>query len=97
MEKYVPEVEEKMKLFYANLSEKDKRYYVAVEAAKLGHGGVQYLANLFVCTRQTITKGLQELDCKALVAEGQVRCSGGGRKGYDQKHPNIDAVFLKGN
>lgn len=97
MEKYVPKVEEKMKLFYANLSEKDRRYYAAVEATKLGHGGVQYLANLFGCTRQTITKGLQEVESKALVEEGQVRRSGGGRKGYEQKHPNIDAVFLKGN
>jgi predicted transcriptional regulator len=97
MERYDSKVEEKMKLFYTNLSEKDKRYYAAVEVAKLGHGGLEYLATLFDCTRQTIAKGLEELENKALVPQGQVRRSGGGRKDYEEKHPHINAVFLKGD
>ena len=43
MQKYDLKIEEKMKLFYDNLSEKDKRYYAAVEAMKLGHGGISIL------------------------------------------------------
>ena len=46
---------------YLSLSEKDKRHYAAVEAAKLGHGGVSYIAELFGCDRQTIATGLEEL------------------------------------
>jgi len=97
MEKYTSTIEEKMKLLYDNLSEKDKRYYAAVEAAKLGHGGIHYLAKLFGCARQTIAKGLQELDRKTLMAERRERRPGGGRKSYKQEHSDIDAVFLKGN
>jgi len=96
MKSYVPRIEEKMKCFYANLSEKDKRHYAAVEAAKLGYGGIQYLARLFGCTRQTISKGLQELENNTFVPEGQIRRSGGGRKSCQEKYPQIDTVFLKG-
>ena len=46
---------------YQNLSEKDKRHYAAIEAYKLGHGAVSYLAELFGCSRQTIHEGLSEL------------------------------------
>ena len=95
MQKYDLKIEEKMKLFYDNLSEKDKRYYAAVEAMKLGHGGIEYLANLFKCARQTITKGLQELEeNKEIVKAGRSRRLGSGRKGYEAKHPNIDAIFF---
>lgn len=41
MERYPVQIERQMKLFYDSLSEKDRRRYAAVEAAKLGHGGVQ--------------------------------------------------------
>jgi hypothetical protein len=96
MQKYGKKIEEKMKLLYDNLSEKDKRYYAAVEAMKLGHGGIKYLANLFKCTRQTITKGLQGLEeNKEIVKAGRSRRLGGGRKGYEAKYSNIDDIFLK--
>ncbi|AKH36907.1 MULTISPECIES: hypothetical protein [Nitrosomonas] len=39
---YAPEVEAQMRNFYHSLSEKDRRRYAAVEAAKLGHGGITY-------------------------------------------------------
>ena len=40
MTKYNQEIEEKMKLFFSQLSEKDKRHYAAQEAEKLGRGAV---------------------------------------------------------
>jgi len=97
MEGYALKVEEKMKQFYRNLSEKDKRHYAAVEAVKLSHGGIQYLAKLFGCARQTIAKGLQEFNNDALLPKERVRRFGGGRKNYLQKNPHIGAVFLKGH
>lgn len=97
MEKYAPDIEQIMKLFYTNLSEKDKRHYAAVEVTKLGHGGMQYISNLFECSRQTISKGLEELQCNTLVKVGRVRAPGGGRKNHAQKHLNINAIFFKGN
>jgi DNA invertase Pin-like site-specific DNA recombinase len=95
MEKYKQEIEEKMRTLYNNLSEKDKRHYSAIEALKLGYGGVAYIARLFRCSRQTIYKGMQEIEQKQLVTAGKSRCPGGGRKGYEVKNPDIDKVFLK--
>ena len=46
MEGYTPEVEQKMPRFFGWLSEKDRRRYAAVEAAQLGHGGVEYSAQI---------------------------------------------------
>lgn len=61
MERYDPTIEELMIRYYNHLSEKDRRHYAAVEAAKLGHGGVTYIADLFGCARQTVATGLEEL------------------------------------
>ena len=58
-------VELGMQHFYKSLSEKDKRHYSAIEASKLGHGGISYIAELFGCTRQTVSAGLEELKKKS--------------------------------
>ena len=46
---YGEKVERHMKLFYDSLSEKDRRRYAAVETEKLGHGGVEYVAEVMKC------------------------------------------------
>jgi hypothetical protein len=61
MKEYDKQIERLMRICYASLSEKDRRHYAAVEAAKLGHGGIGYIAELFGCCRQTIAIGLEEL------------------------------------
>ena len=61
MDEYDANIERLMQRHFFSLSEKDKRHYAAVEAAKLGHGGITYIANLFECSRQTITTGMEEL------------------------------------
>ena len=70
-----------MRNFYHTLSEKDRRRYAAVEAKRLGHGGIEYIANLLGCATKTISRGIQELDL--LVDDpvaGRVRRPGAGRK-----------------
>ena len=44
---YPEQLERFMCKLYFSLPEKDQRYYSAVEAMKLGHGGVNYIADLF--------------------------------------------------
>ena len=41
---YSPEIEYSMRMFHESLSEKDRRRYAAIEAAKLGHGGTGYIS-----------------------------------------------------
>jgi len=60
---YPTEVEQSMKAMYRSLWENDRRRYAAVEAAKLPHGGVDYIADLLDCDPKTIRRGQQDLEC----------------------------------
>lgn len=96
MKPYPVEIEQMMQQFYATLSEKDRRRYAAIEARKLGHGGVSYIARVLGCDRSTIQAGLKELGHLPEEEEmtGRVRRPGGGRKPYDESYPDIDQQFL---
>ncbi|MEX0713210.1 MAG: hypothetical protein WD278_12720 [Pirellulales bacterium] len=75
---YSAVVERHMKALYGSLSEKDRRRYAAVEAEKLGHGGAQYVAELFECDPDTIHHGQLDVDELPLdAAAGRVRKKGG--------------------
>ena len=74
--KYSVEVERKMKRLFDWLSEKDRRRYAAVEAAKLGHGGVEYVARLVGCDPKTIRQGMKDLEEAEDPAVGRVRKKG---------------------
>ena len=59
---YSPEIEHAMRLFHDSLSEKDRRRYAAIEAAKLDHGGMSYIAFVLGCDPKTIRQGQVDLD-----------------------------------
>jgi hypothetical protein len=46
MDAYTPRIERVIKRLFDSLGEKDRRRYAAVEATKLRHGGVEYVASL---------------------------------------------------
>ncbi len=70
-----------MRNFFQTLSEKDQRRYAAVEAHRLGHGGITYIANLLGCSTKTIGRGIDELgELQDDPAAGRVRRPGAGRK-----------------
>lgn len=69
-----------MKRLFNNLSEKDRRHYASVEAAKLGHGGMQYISDLFGIDRKTIRVGIEELKKMTFVAQGESEGKEGGAK-----------------
>lgn len=58
---YTAPVETAMQTFFHSLREKDRRRYAAVEAAKLGHGGVEYIAQLLDIDPKTIRQGQADL------------------------------------
>ena len=76
MEVYSADVEAKMRRLYGWLSEKDRRRYAAVEAAKLGHGGVDYVVRLLSCDPKTIRQGMKDLDEPEDPAAKRVRKKG---------------------
>lgn len=73
---YAPAVERRMKRLYERLSEKDRRRYAAVEADKLGHGGIDYVAQLFATDPKTIRQGLLDLEEEQDPAGERVRKKG---------------------
>jgi hypothetical protein len=59
---YSPEIQRSMQMFYNSLSEKDRRRYAAIEAAKLGYGGVELISTLLGCDPKTIRQGKEDLE-----------------------------------
>lgn len=76
----------RMQSFFRTLSEKDQRRYAALEAKRLGHGGISYVAEILGCSTKTISRGIEELDeLNDDPAAGRVRRAGAGRK--KRSHP----------
>ena len=96
MTAYPEEIEQLMRRYSRTLSEKDRRRYAAIEAKKLGHGGITYIAQVLGCAQSTIAIGIKEVEA---IAEGsgneaRIRRRGGGRKPYTETMPGIDEAFL---
>jgi hypothetical protein len=94
MQSYSPEVEQQMQRFYGSLSEKDRRRYAAIEALKLGWGGISYINQLFGCDDETIRFGIAELEDDEALSMRQIRRGGGGRKSAVETIEGLDAAFL---
>jgi hypothetical protein len=76
MDAYSAEIERMMKRLFASLRENDRRRYAAIEAAKLGHGGVEYIARVLVCDPKTIRQGQEELNAEDDLDTEHVRKKG---------------------
>lgn len=92
---YGEEVEKWMRNLYQSLSEKDRRRYAAVEAKKLGYGGVSYVCRLFECDESSVNRGLRELESLLTPEEKRIREAGGGRKKIVDTTPGLDETFLE--
>jgi hypothetical protein len=91
---YPIKIEKQMQEMFSRLSEKDKRLYAGVEALKFPYGGISYIAHLFVCSRNTILRGIIELGGKETISRKRDRKAGGGRKQVIEKQADINEVFL---
>jgi hypothetical protein len=74
---YRPEIEQAMRTFFSLLSERECRLYAAVEAAKLGRGGIAYIASVLNCSERTVRRGLDDLHDPTSVPADRVRREGG--------------------
>lgn len=73
---YEKSVEKKMRRLFKTLSEKDRRRYAGIEAAKLGHGGIDYVSSLFGIDPKTVRRGMEELEQEEDEAGEGVRKKG---------------------
>ena len=77
---YHEDIERAMQSFYAALPERARRHYAALEALKLGHGGIGYLATLLGCSARTIRRGLAELAEPSPLPADRQRKKGGSQE-----------------
>lgn len=75
-------------LVFSRLEENQRRWFVALEAKRLGHGGDRLLSQITGLDEKTIRRGREELD--ASLADNppvRVRRPGGGRPPVEKKTP----------
>jgi hypothetical protein len=78
-----------MNLLLSRLNEQQRRWYVAVEANRIGAGGDRLLAQITGLDEKTIQRGRQELAGElAQRPEQRVRLPGGGRPRAEKKTPS---------
>ncbi len=58
---YDKEQEQMMRVYFRSLPEDHRRRYAAVEAYKIGFGGVSYISQVLGLSRGPIYQGLREL------------------------------------
>jgi Rhodopirellula transposase DDE domain len=74
----------------AALNERQWRLYVALEAKMAGRGGISRVAHESGTSRETIRKGLAEIDQgQTYVVGDRIRVRGGGRKSRSSQDPTL--------
>ena len=73
-------------LVASRLDEQQRRWFVAVEANRVGQGGVRLLSQITGMDEKTIERGQEELEQKLVDRPTeQVRSAGGGRPRVEKK------------
>src|SRR5438445_10132218 len=81
-------IHRKMNLLLSRLDEQQRRWYVALESVKIGHGGDALLSQITGMNVETVRRGREELesDLQDRPAD-RVRVAGGGRAPLEKKMP----------
>lgn len=81
------ELHHQMNLFLSRLDEQQRRWYVALEAKKIGHGGATLMSQITGVHVETIRRGRNELDNELEDRPvDRVRLPGGGRHPVKKKN-----------
>lgn len=79
-----------MNLFMSRLNEQQRRWYVALEAKKMGHGGIRQMSQVTGMHEDTIRRGRRELeDSLSSRPVKRIRLSGGGRWSVEKKRQRL--------
>jgi len=89
----VIELHRSLNMVMASSDEKHRRLYAAIEAMRLGWGGIKQVSEITGIDRNTITRGLEELRSGSVV-ENRIREEGGGRKLVEKKRSS-DSIRVR--
>lgn len=80
------EFHHQINLFLSRLDEQQRRWYIALESKRIGHGGDRLLSQITGMDEKTIRRGRQELE-KELEGRpvDKERLAGGGRPPIEKK------------
>ena len=87
-------MKERIAMMLPQLNEMQKRLFLASEALAYGRGGVAEVIRISSASRNTIKRGIAELQ-SGVVFEGKIRKNGGGRKYVKDDHPDIEGRIRK--
>ncbi len=90
---YPPDIEKMMQIFYQSLSEKERRRYAAIEALKIGYGGISYIERLLGANSRTIKRGIKELKSSESMNQSRIRAKGAGRKRKLETIEGLESAF----
>lgn len=75
-------------LLLSRLDEQQRRWYVGLEAKKLGHGGATKVAQITGMNVDTIRRGRRELEAELAQRPAErIRLPGAGRPAVEKKSP----------
>jgi transposase len=75
------------------LNEKQWRHFLALEALKIGHGGINQVMAQTGVAWQTVKKGIQEIEAGEVYQPGErIRRPGGGKKRLASYMPDIELL-----
>jgi len=87
-------MKERIAMMLPQLNEMQKRLFLASEALAYGRGGIAEVIRISSASRNTIKRGIAELQ-SGVVFEGKIRKNGGGRKYVKDDHPDIEGRIRK--
>lgn len=88
--------EERIKVLFDLLDERQRRLIAGTEAEMLGRGGVVSIAKLTGLSPSTVARGVKELRNGIKIEPGgRVRAKGGGRKGKKDQYPQLASDIRK--
>ena len=69
----------------STLDEKNARRVAGLLASREGNGGVSLISRISCMSRQTIDRGIRELEAQDEVPVDRIRAMGGGRKPLEKE------------
>ena len=82
-------IHQQINLLISRLDEQQRRWYAALEASRIGHGGIKLICEITGLDEKTISRGRQELD-RQLESRpyDRIRLPGGGQPSVEKKARN---------
>lgn len=88
-------VHHQINVLVSRLDEQQRRWYVALEAQRMGHGGLVKLSRITGLREPTIRRGIDELDQDLRGRPlGRIRLPGAGRPKSENIKPEIEQVLV---